>query len=308
MTIRMLKTLIAVADHGTFSAAADAVFVTHAAVSQQMKALEGEWGVALFDRAHRTPELTPVGRAIVARARDVVDAYDTLVPSVLGDDGLTGELTLGVVPTTLTGLIPLAISLLKDDFPNLHIRLQPGLTTDLLLQVERGGIEAAVISRPVVLPNGQVWDDIAQEELQLLAAQETDSDDPVFLLKTNPFIRFSRNAVVGSLIENWLQKNRIDVADSMELEGLDAISSMVLCNMGVAIAPRRCVGIMNPLPLKRLSLGPEAPVRKLGLVRRRDCARIRVTEAVHARLLQAVEIGVLAAGARVLPETLSGSR
>jgi len=292
MTIRMLKTLIAVDENGTFSAAADAVSVTHAAVSQQMKALEDEWGVSLFDRSRRTPELTPVGRAIVEKSQQVVNDFENLVSSVLENDGLSGELMLGVVPTTLTGLIPLAISSLRNSYPNLHIRLQPGLTTDLLLHVERGTIDAAVISKPNIIPKGQVWHLVSEEKLQLLAAYETNSNDPIYLLQNNPFIRFTRNAVVGSLIENWLQKKKIEVSDSMELEGLEAISSMVLCNMGVAIAPKRCVQIMNPLPLKRISLGPDAPVRQLGLVCRKNSAKTRVIDMVCAKLRAAVKIGV----------------
>jgi DNA-binding transcriptional LysR family regulator len=288
----MLKTLLAIEENGTFSAAADAVFVTHAAVSQQMKALEAEWGVKLFDRTHRTPELTPIGRAIVARARNVVADYENLVPSVLGDDGLNGELMLGVIPTTLTGLVPLTVSSLKKSYPRLHIRLQPGLTNDLALQLQRGRIDAALICRPAHIPKGQVWHEIAKEEMQLLASQTTESDDPIHLLRNNPFIRFSRNAVVGSMIESWLQQQKITVSDAMELEGLEAISSMVLCNLGVAIAPRRCVQTLNPLPLKRLSLGPNAPVRQLGIACRQDSAKTRAIEEVVVRLRRSVEIGV----------------
>jgi len=292
VTIRMLKTLIAIEEHGTFTAAADAIFVTHAAVSQQMKALEAEWGVSLFDRSRRPPKLTSIGRTIVKNSRQVVDDFDNIVSSVLEDDGLSGELMLGVVPTTLTGLIPLAISSLQSSYPNLHVRLQPGLTMDLLLQVERGTIDAALISRPNIIPKNQVWHSVSDEELHLLAAHETNSNDPIYLLKNNPFIRFSRNAVVGSLIENWLQKKKIEVSDSMELEGLEAISSMVLSNMGVAIAPKRCVRIMNPLPLKRISLGPDAPVRQLGLVSRKNSAKTRVIDMVCTKLCEAVDIGV----------------
>ena len=288
MSIRVLKTLIAVEENGTFSAAADAVFVTHAAVSQQMKTLEEEWGIAIFDRTRRTPVLTPTGRALVSKAREVVAAYDNLVPSVLGDDGLRGKLMLGAVPTTLIGLTPAAISMLKTEFPELHVSVQPGLTNELLHQVERGNLDAAIISKPNLLPRRLNWDQIATEPMQLLASVETESDDPVHLLKTNPFIRFSRNAVVGMMIEKWLQSQKIDVNDTMELEGLEAISNMVFCNLGVSIAPKSCVPAINRLPLKYLPLGPDAPARRLGLISRDDSARARVIEEVHIKLLDAV--------------------
>ncbi len=66
MSFRRLKTLIAVAECGSFVKAAKMCFLTPAAVSQQMKILELEMGIALFDRKNRTPRLTPVGSALVA--------------------------------------------------------------------------------------------------------------------------------------------------------------------------------------------------------------------------------------------------
>lgn len=291
MSLRLLRTLIAVEENGTFSAAGDAVFVTHAAVSQQMKALESEWRVALFDRSRRTPELTPTGRAIVAKAREIVAAYDNLLPSVLGDDGVRGRLTLGVVPTALTGLAPFAISAIKVKFPDLHIGVLPGQTHDLLIELDRGALDAAIVSRPHVIPKAMTWRPIADEPMELLASRAVRSDDPLEVLARNPFIRFSRRALVSEMIENWLQMKGIEVADTMELENLESISSMVYANLGVSIAPRRCVAPPNPLPLRRISLGPDVPVRALGLMAPADTVKTRVIEEVAAQLLRAVGAG-----------------
>lgn len=298
MSIRTLRTLIAIREHKTFSAAADAVCVTHAAVSQQMRALEETWGVQLFDRSRRTPELTPVGRALEAKAREVVRAYDQMLPAVLGESNVSGEIKLGALPTTLTTLVPLAISMLVKSHPQVRVRLFPGLTNQLVSQLERGALDAAIISRPQLIPPGFEFHEVADEPLQLLASLDTDSDDPFELLAKHPFIRFNREAVVGHMIESWLQKKNIRVNEAMELDGLEAISSMVYANLGVAIAPKRAVQGNSPLPLKRLSLGADAPIRQLGLAYPQDTARSRVMAALHQVCLQSVSVGAFGAAPR----------
>lgn len=291
MSIRNLKTLIAVADHGTFTAAADAVCVTHAAVSQQMKALEAEWQVRIFDRSRRSPQFTPLGHALVARAREVVAAYEGMVPSVLGDGGFRGELTVGAVPTTLTGLVPFAVAMVKEEHPGLHVRVVPGLSTAIASQVERGALDAAITTRLPMTPKGHDWRSIAEEPMQLIASADTGSDDVAELLRSKPYIRFSRQAVVGSMIEGWLQRHGFVVAESMELENLEAISSMVYADLGVSIVPRQCVLAPNPLPLKRIPLEPADCVRELGLLTRSDNVKLRVLGVLLEKLCEVVRIG-----------------
>ncbi|SDE07592.1 LysR family transcriptional regulator [Limimaricola pyoseonensis] len=287
MSIKTLKTLIAIQDHGTFSAAAESVHVTYSAVSQQMKALEEQYGITIFDRSKRTPELTPLGLALAARAREIVRAYDDLLPSILGSDALKGEFVLGAVPTTLSNLVPLGISNLRRGCPELRIRVAPGLTNALLTQIERNAVEAAVISMPQMLPDGLVSREIAVEPLELLVAPEIESDDPIELLRSQPFIRFNREAVVGGMIERWLQKQGIAVRESMELHGLEAISGMVRANLGVAICPRRCVSGGPPQGVRALPL-PDAPLRRICLVTRRDSAKRMVFDKINEALDEAV--------------------
>lgn len=288
MSIRLLKTLVAIADYKTFSAAAAAVHVTHAAVSQQMRQLEANLDVTLFDRSTRTPRLTPMAQAIVARSRTIIDSYDNLLPSVMEDDGLSGEITIGAVPTSLTGITPRAMAVLRHRFPDLRVRIRPGLTTPLLADIDRGVIDAALVSRPPLLPVGLTFHELAAEPLELLAAAEERCDDPLRLLTERPFIRFNRDAVVGTLIENWIQSKGIRVTESMELDSLEAISSMVCANLGVSIVPRRSVPPHEVIPVRCLQLGPDAPVRSLGLAWRKDRFRTAVIDALLLAMQQVI--------------------
>ena len=289
MSLRRLRTLVAIAETDTFSAAADVVHVTHAAVSQQMQGLEEDLGVKLFDRSSRTPKLTPAGRQIVAKARKLISDYDNLVPSVLNDDGLHGVIKLGVLRTTLTGLVPQAMAALKEKYPEIGLHLRPGLTATLFAEIERNNLDAAITTKPHLLPSGVVFRELAVEPMQLIAAIEETSDDAVALLKTRPFIRFDRTAVVGALIENWILSKRIQVNEMIELDSPEAIASMVHANLGVSIVPNLVVKPPEAIPVKRLSLGADAPMRTLGLVYREDQLKTRALDELFEALSGVVQ-------------------
>ena len=147
MSITLFRTLMAVAQTGSFRGAAAQVNVTDAAVGQQMRRLEDQLGVTLFDRSEKTPRLNQLGKALVPKAQAVVAAYDTILDDLTGDPGMIGALTLGAVPSTIRGLIPQTAKRLVGLYPDLHIRVVPGLSPDLLEQVEQGVLDAAALAQ-----------------------------------------------------------------------------------------------------------------------------------------------------------------
>jgi DNA-binding transcriptional LysR family regulator len=251
-----------------------------------MRNLETSLKLKIFERSQRTPKLTEVGLSLVSEASMVIAAYDGLADKVRSDNDISGNLILGAVPTTLTGLLPLALSQLKVQYPALQIRVVPGLSNQLLLQLDRGQIHAAVISQPEVLSHSLSFSKIATEALVLLVSASAKQLSPEELLRSQPFIRFNRDAVVGRQIEAWLQGKGISVKDTMELEGLAA-------NLGISIVPKRCITESDQLPLKTVSLGKNAPTRTLGLVRRSNTPKVRIIAAAETALSKAVELGSL---------------
>jgi len=288
MTIRLLRSLIAVSETKSFSEAAERVHITHAAISQQMKTLEDHLGVSLFDRSSRSPTLTPIARQIIEKARKIIEDYDNLAKPDQLEDIFNSEINLGVVPTTLTGLTPKAIGLLKSRYPNMKIHVKSGLTATLMADIGRGTVDAAIVSKPHLMPSKIAFHHIAEEEMKLLVQEDETETDLMVLFQEKPFIRFNRSEVIGNLIDNWIASKNIPIVETMELDSGEAISGMVSAGLGISILPEAVVKSGNESPVKRLSLGWGAPKRTLGLVYRNDNIKIHVIKALQDAIDQTV--------------------
>ncbi len=289
MSIRLLKTLVAISEHKTFGAAADAIFITHAAVSQQMKTLEENLQIQIFDRSARTPELTPLGLQLVDKAKKLIADYENLVPSLMGDDIFNGDLLLGVVPTSVVGLAPKTISVLRKSYPNLRIKIFPNLTNTLMVELSRNTLDAAILSQTHLPPKDIVFEPFATELLELITSTKNTQTNAAEILKTNPYIRFNREAVVGTMIESWLQSKNIAVNEVMELNSLEAISSMVSSELGVSIVPKLCVPGPYDIPLRSISLGDPNLSRTIGLAYKPSNPKLRAIQEVYRALRLATD-------------------
>ncbi|MEP1425106.1 MAG: LysR substrate-binding domain-containing protein [Tateyamaria sp.] len=289
MTISLFKTLIAISDSGSFRGAADIVCVTDAAVGQQMRRLEDTLGAKLFDRSERTPRLNQLGKAFVPKAKAAVLAYETVLDDLTGDPSMIGELVLGAVPSTIGGLIPITTKRLIGLFPNLHLRIIPDLSPRLLEHVEHGSLDAAVLSKPPRVQDNLNWMPFYEEKLVLLTSPEVTENDPRQILASMPYIRHTRAASVGLMAEEWLADNKIRVNDTMEMGSLENLASMVAHNLGVSVGPDICVPDPVFQKLRKISLGPSAPSRILGILTRSDCSKMRLVQELLAQVSIVVE-------------------
>ena len=110
MNLRDLKYIIAVAETHHFSKAAERCFVSQPTLSGQIKKLEEDLGVIIFERTNRSVEITPIGAAILAHARQIMEQADVIRQLALAhQDPMAGPLRVGAIPTLSPYLMPLIL-------------------------------------------------------------------------------------------------------------------------------------------------------------------------------------------------------
>lgn len=245
-----------------------------------MKRLEDIVETELFDRSTKPPVLNNRGRSIVPLAREVVSSYESLISELSGKATFQGELSLGAVPSTIRGLIPLSMKRMLNNYPDLHIRLVAGTSGELQELVERGALDAAVLSKPEKPGSRVHWQTIAEEELVLLSSPELEERDPETLLKNLPYVRLSGRTSVRQLADGWLADNDIVVRPTMEMDSLETLSSMIAHNLGVSIVPNFCVQDPIFASLRKFPLKATSKSRILGVMTRTDCLKLSFVDAL----------------------------
>ena len=280
MELRHLKTLVAVADYGGFAAAGEAIGLTQSAVSLHVKALEDGLGTVLFDRSRRPPILNAAGGDLVERAREIVRLCAELEGSVEGRD-IAGMLELGAIPTVLTGVLPGALAAMRRTHPGLLVRLTSGLSAEVARRVQKGELDAGIVTEPVDLAAGLSWHPFVAEPLVVIAPKDAQEESDHALLESRPFIRFRRFAWAGQLIDARLRDRGIKVRTGMEVDSLEAISLLVSHGLGVSVVPLRSVPTPFPPGLRRVEFGKPAVRRVVGLVERTGNPKAAFVRALH---------------------------
>jgi DNA-binding transcriptional LysR family regulator len=153
MTLVQLRHLISLAQTGSFSKSALAVFLTQPALSRSIRALEAELGQPLFDRIGRHSEVTPFGREVVERARQLVLAADDLLES--GQQlasGMAGSLRLGLGSGPGALLMTPLLMRMAQQHPQLHLEISRGRTELLERSLRERAIDALVVDARSLTP------------------------------------------------------------------------------------------------------------------------------------------------------------
>jgi LysR family hydrogen peroxide-inducible transcriptional activator len=148
-TLRQLHYLKLLAEHGSFSRAAEAGHVTQPTLSAGVQELEKILGAPVVDRSRSGVILTPVGEEAVRRAKDVLARAEDLVQSARSaGQPLSGRFRLGVIPTIAPFLLPVALPELRRRFPALRLFLREDQTGKLVASLKAGALDAALIALP----------------------------------------------------------------------------------------------------------------------------------------------------------------
>lgn len=258
--IRQLNALVAVVDHGTFSAAARALHTVQSNVSTHIARLERDLGVMLIDRT--TGRLTEEGGIVVERARRVQAELEAIRLDVTAlRDEVSGIIRLGMIGTTGRWLLPRLLDAMASAYPKVRIQVVDATTTSLLPQVVAGSLDGALVNLPIDHPDLTVEPMFEEDPMVVAPLHHPLASYEVLEprdLATYPLLLNPQGVGFRDALDADLAPLGVELTPRAEVDGMRLLASLAADGFGAAVLP--ATAVTSPGPWKRI------PVR--GLTRR----------------------------------------
>lgn len=271
LLLRYFKTFLVAAETGSFSAAGTRLGLTQSAVSTQIRRLEEDLGCTLFDRSGKSVALSDEGRQMLDDAARIVGLYESMKGARAQRD--MAPLDLGAVSTVQSSLLPQAMQRFRVAHPDTHVNIVPGMSTQLLTQVDARELDIAVLVKPRLgIPPELKWGPLIRERFVAVAPPDA-PDDLKTLLQTVPFIRYNRHSTGGQLVDRYLRRHRLWVREGMELDEPAVILQMVSEGLGCAIIPSALVPLRQTPHIKEVPMPGQPLYREIGVLVRQSALK-----------------------------------
>ena len=272
MNIRDLEYLIAVADLGHFGRAAEKCFVSQPSLSIQIKKLEEELGLEIFERTNKRVLITPPGQEIIRQAREVLLAKDALLNLAKQlNDPFAGSFRLGVIPSVGPYLLPHILPILKEKFPKLLLSIIESETEVLVSMLHQGELDAIIASMPID-PFHLVVRTLFKEPFYAVFNKNSPtSKQPLIhiedLYKENIILLEKGHCLSEQILDLCVRLRSQSQRNDFSLSSLETLYYLIVAGEGMSLFPSLAIKsrVENPYIVVRPFSNP-APSREICMV------------------------------------------
>lgn len=284
MELRHLDTLLAIAEEGSFTAAADALATVQSNVSQQVRQLEAELGAELLTRTRHGAIPTECGDRVLDRARRVRRELEAMRADLSMLQGLeAGDASFGIVGTASRWVVPRLVAVLRGRAPGIRLRVNEGASERLVTEVLSGELAQAVVTEPVHERRLVIETLLDEALVGVVPAEVPLPDGPVFLDALVAlglgFVLPPAGNPLRTEVDHAAGARNLHLPVVVEVEGIRLVSDLVAAGAGCSVLPETAVP--TELHGVRTVALMGVPPRRLGLISARDSALSLADRAVR---------------------------
>jgi LysR family transcriptional regulator, hydrogen peroxide-inducible genes activator len=292
MELHQIRYVLAVAETGNFTRAAERCHITQPSLSQQIINLEREVGHKLFHRLGRKAVLTEAGTTFIERARRILFEVENAAKELSDSPALSRRITVGAIPTVAPYLLPPLIARCRELHPNLEIQVREDFRTHLVRGVVEGELDLAITSLPVKDARLSVETLLIEPLLLVVGKRHPLATRPRVTardLADQTFVMLGSSSSLAADVQRFCGNHHFEPRIGYRCSQVATVKAFVGLGVGISILPRVAQAPADKATLVYIVLGGGAPTRELGVIRHLQRYQSRGGEQFLALLREAAD-------------------